>query len=55
MKSCGKHCIIGLGTRFNAPKYVSLGNNVKIGANAIVLKDVPDNTTIVGVPGEFTH
>lgn len=29
---------------------VVIGNNVKIGANAVVLKDVEDNTTIVGIP-----
>lgn len=28
---------------------VTIGNNVKIGANAIVLTDVPDNCTVVGV------
>ena len=30
-----------------------IGNNVKIGANAVVLKDVPENSTVVGVPGEI--
>ena len=29
---------------------IKIGNNVKIGANAVVLKDVPNNTTVVGVP-----
>lgn len=29
---------------------VTVGNNVKIGANAVVVKDVPDNSTAVGVP-----
>lgn len=28
---------------------ITVGNNVKIGANAVVLKDVPDDCTIVGV------
>lgn len=26
---------------------VRIGNNVKVGANAIVVKDIPDNSTVV--------
>lgn len=29
---------------------ITIGNNVKIGANAVVVKNVPDNCTVVGVP-----
>ncbi|MEO8003703.1 MAG: serine acetyltransferase [Betaproteobacteria bacterium] len=29
---------------------VTIGSNVKIGANAVVVKDVPANVTVVGVP-----
>lgn len=29
-----------------------VGNNVKIGAGAVVLKEVPDNCTVVGIPGK---
>ena len=29
---------------------IEIGNNVKIGANAVVLTDLPDNSTAVGVP-----
>ena len=29
---------------------IKIGNNVLIGANAVVVKDVPDNCTVVGVP-----
>ncbi len=32
---------------------IKIGNNVNIGANAVVLIDVPDNSTIVGVPGKI--
>lgn len=31
---------------------LNIGNNVKIGAGSVVLKDVPDNCTVVGVPGK---
>ena len=30
---------------------ITVGENSKIGANAVVLKDVPPNSTVVGVPG----
>jgi len=29
---------------------IRVGNNVRIGANAVVLTDIPDNSTAVGVP-----
>lgn len=32
---------------------ITIGNNAKIGANAVVLKDVPDNATVVGIPGKI--
>ena len=31
---------------------VRVGDNVAIGANCVVTKDVPDNAVVVGVPGE---
>lgn len=30
---------------------IRIGNNVSIGANAVVIKDVPNDSTCVGVPG----
>ena len=32
---------------------IKIGNNVKIGANAVVLNDIPDNCTAVGVPAKI--
>ena len=32
---------------------ITIGKNAKIGANAIVLKDVPDNHIAVGIPAKF--
>ena len=34
---------------------VVIGNNVKIGANAVVLHDVPDDVTAVGVPARVVR
>ena len=31
---------------------IRIGNNVRIGANAVVLSDIPDNATAVGVPAK---
>lgn len=32
---------------------ITIGDNVTIGANAVVLKNVPPNCTVVGVPGRI--
>ncbi len=47
----GKNCVIGAGACILGD--IIIGDNVKIGANAVVLMDVPDNSTVVGVPGRI--
>jgi serine O-acetyltransferase len=32
---------------------IKIGNNVAIGANCVVTKDVPDNAVVVGIPGKI--
>ena len=32
---------------------VVLGDNVVVGANAVVTKDVPDNAVVAGVPAQI--
>jgi serine O-acetyltransferase len=34
---------------------ITIGNNSYIGANAVVIHDVPPNSTVVGVPGRITR
>lgn len=43
----GDNCYFGLDCKILGP--VKIGNNVTIGANAIITKDVPDNAIVVGV------
>ena len=44
----GNNVMVGSGAKVLGP--IKIGNNVKIGANSVVLKNVPNNTTIVGIP-----
>lgn len=46
----GNNVVIGAGAKVLGN--IIIGDNVKIGANAVVLKDVPDNTTVVGIPAK---
>ena len=32
---------------------IQIGNNVAIGANAVVTKDVPDNAVVAGIPARI--
>ena len=34
---------------------LKIGNNVVIGANSVVLNDVPDNCIVVGSPGRIVN
>jgi serine O-acetyltransferase len=44
----GENIFIGSGAKIIGD--VTVGNNVKIGANAVVVKSIPDNCTAVGIP-----
>ena len=46
----GNNVMVGTGAKILGP--IKIGDNVKIGANSVVLKDVPRNTTVVGIPRE---
>ena len=43
--------LVGCGAKVLGP--IIIGTNVKVGANAVVLTDIPDNCTVVGIPGKI--
>lgn len=45
----GNDVVIGAGAKVLGP--ILIGDDVRIGSNAVVLKDVPGGATVVGVPG----
>ena len=46
----GNDVVIGSGAQVIGPVYV--GNGARIAANAVVVKDVPENATMVGIPAK---
>lgn len=44
----GNNVVIGSGAKILGP--INVGNDAKIGANAVVLEDVPSRATAVGIP-----
>ncbi|MDD3375658.1 MAG: serine O-acetyltransferase [Candidatus Omnitrophica bacterium] len=48
----GDNIVVGAGAKILGN--IKIGSNSYIGANAVVLKEVPPNTTVVGVPGRVT-
>jgi serine O-acetyltransferase len=44
----GNHVVVGAGAKILGG--IKIGDNVKIGANSVVLKNVPANSTVIGVP-----
>lgn len=48
----GNNVVIGTGAKVLGN--ITIGDNSYIGANAVVIKDVPQNSTVVGVPGRIT-
>ena len=49
----GDNCYIGTGACLVGN--ITIGNNVPIGANAVVTTSVPDNATVGGVPAKILH
>lgn len=47
----GDNVVLGAGAKVLGP--VKIGNNVRVGSNSVVTKDIPDNSVVVGVPGRI--
>ena len=47
----GNHVVVGAGAKILGG--IRIGDNVKIGSNSVVLKSVPANSTVIGVPGRI--
>jgi len=43
--------VVGAGAKVLGP--IDVGSGARIGSNAVVLRDVPENSTVVGVPGRL--
>ena len=48
----GNNVVVGAGAKILGN--ILIGDNSYVGANAVVIKDVPANSTVVGVPGRIT-
>lgn len=49
----GNNVIIGAGAKVLGP--IRIEDNCKIGSNSVVLKDVPKDSTVVGIPGKIVN
>ena len=51
--SLGENVVVGGGAKVLGN--IQIGNNVRIGAGSVVLRDVPSNCTVVGIPGRVIY
>jgi serine O-acetyltransferase len=47
----GKNVVVGAGAKILGN--IQIGDNVRVGAGSIVLRDVPSDCTVVGIPGRI--
>jgi serine O-acetyltransferase len=45
--------VVGAGAKILGP--IRIGARTRVGANAVVVKDVPPDSVVVGIPGRVTH
>lgn len=47
----GRNVTVGAGAKILGN--INIGSNVRVGAVSVVLKDIPSNSTVVGIPGRI--
>ena len=48
-----QNVVVGAGAKILGP--ITIGARTRVGANAVVVKDVPPDSVVVGIPGRVTH
>jgi serine O-acetyltransferase len=49
----GNHVVVGTGAKVLGS--ITIGDHVKIGAGSVVIRPVPDHSTVVGIPGRVVR
>jgi len=49
----GNGVVVGTGAKILGP--ITLGHHAKVGANSVVIRDVPDRSTVVGIPAKIVQ
>lgn len=49
----GNDVVVGAGAKVLGP--ITLGDGARVGSNAVVVKDVPEGATVVGIPGHIVQ
>ena len=49
----GNNVVIGAGAKILGP--ITIGDNCLVGSGSVVIKDVPDDSTVIGVPGRIGY
>jgi serine O-acetyltransferase len=49
----GNNVVAGAGAKILGP--ITVGDNVRVGANSVVVETVPNNRTVVGIPGRIVR
>jgi len=46
----GNNVVVGAGAKILGP--ITIGDNTRVGANSVVVSDIPSNSVVVGIPGK---